>query len=514
MAERVRTTIPPRGPAALAGGVAMTFALLVALLISAAGLPFPPVALGQAIIEALPGWISIPLIELLQYWAQRLLVLGVLALFLVAGSAAALAAAEEAVGTVAVVALGALPWVVTVASAQLLAGSKVDLGGDLVASAAGAAAYFGGLAFLLTAERVATPAAAGRRRFLIGGMAVAGMVALGSTAFGATLRSAGSRVGSVALTVRDLRSREPVAPADPSFASIDHLTPRITSNADHYEVDTALIKPRVDIATWKLDVVGHVERPYTLRWDDLLALPAVERPHTLECISNEIGGDLTSTAVWSGVPIADLLARATPKAGAYSVALTSVDGYSDSIRVEKALEPDTLAAYLMNGVTIPEEHGYPLRALIPGIYGMKNVKWLTKIEVVPFEYQGYWQERGWSNVATYNTHVRIDVPTSTARSSGGQLTVAGISFAGDRGISRVEVSTDGGATWNDAVLEPPVGHETWRRWRYRWAVSSGRFRLVARATDGTGQVQTSVPRPPFPNGSTGYHGFEVTVAAG
>ncbi|MDE3194634.1 MAG: molybdopterin-dependent oxidoreductase, partial [Chloroflexota bacterium] len=429
------------------------------------------------------------------------------------GCAAALAALEASVASLAVVGLGALPWVATVASAQILAGEKVDFGGDLFASAVGAAAYYAALAFLLGADRVATPASAGRRRFLMGAVAVAAVAALGSTALGATLR-AGKRVASVALSIRHLREREPVAPGDPSFQAIDHLTPRITSNADHYEVDTALIKPGVDLATWKLEIAGGVEHPYALTWDELLDLPAVERPHTLECVSNEIGGDLTSTAVWAGVPMADLLARATPKADAYDVVLTSVDGYTDSVRIAKALEPDTLVAYLMNGVTIPQDHGYPARALIPGIYGMKNVKWLTKIEVVSYDYQGYWQQRGWSDVATYNTHVRIDVPVAAARAAGGHVTVAGIAFAGDRGISRVEVSTDGGTSWHDAALEAPVGREAWRRWRYDWAVDNGRFRVVARATDGQGQTQTSVPRPPFPDGSTGYHAVDVNVTPG
>ncbi|MBU6424280.1 MAG: molybdopterin-dependent oxidoreductase [Chloroflexi bacterium] len=502
----------PSGTAALAGGVAMAFALLVVLLLSEAGAPFPPAALGQAAVEALPGAVSVPLIELLQHWAERLLIVAIVAAYLLGGCATAVAAARSRVASGAVVGLGALPWVVTVASAQVLAGKKVDLGADLFACAVGAAAFYAALAFLLAAERVATPATLARRRFLIGAVAAAGIVALGSTALGSTLRAA-DRVRSVALAIRHLRSKESVPPADPSFASIAHLTPRITSNADHYEVDEEIIKPLVDIATWKLDVGGEVEQPFSLTWNELLDLPAVERPHTLECISNEIGGDLTSTAIWAGVPMADLLARAQPKPSAFAVVLTSVDGYSDSFPIATALDGDTLVAYLMNGVTIPQEHGYPVRALIPNIYGMKNVKWLTRIEVVTYEYQGYWQQRGWSNVATYNTHVRIDVPIAAARPEGGRVTVAGIAFAGNRGISRVQLSTDGGKTWSDAVLESPVGREAWRRWRYDWAAAAGRYRVVARATDGQGEVQTSVQRPPFPNGATGYHAVDVTVAS-
>jgi DMSO/TMAO reductase YedYZ molybdopterin-dependent catalytic subunit len=498
-------------PAALAGGVAMTFALLVAYLASVAGLPFPPVALGQGIVEALPGAVSIPLIELLQYWAQRLLVVGVIALFLIDGVADGIVAVGSRAGTAAVVALGALPWVATVVLAQLLASAKVDLPGDLLASAIGAAAYFAGLAFLLSAERVATPAASTRRRALLGAMGAAAIVAVASAVLGGTVRAARAQVTSVAQGVRRLRLREAVAAGDPAFDGIAGLTSRITKNEAHYVVDTALIKPVVDVATWKLEIAGHVERPYTIDYEELLDMESVERPHTLECISNEIGGDLTSTAIWAGVPMKDLLGRAGVKDGAYDAVLTSVDGYTDSIRIAKALDPDTLVAYLMNGYTVPQDHGYPARALIPGIYGMKNVKWLTRIEAVTYDFQGYWEDRGWSDVAAYNTHVRIDTPAGGSR-VGATATIAGIAFAGQRGIARVEISTDGGATWSDATLEPAVGRHTWRRWRLDRQLAAGRVRIVARATDGDGNVQTSVRRPPFPSGSTGYDEIDVTVS--
>jgi len=501
-------------PGAIAGGVAMAFALLVAYLLSAVGVPFPPVALGQAIVEALPGWISIPLIELLQHWAQRLLVVGVLGLYLGAGVATGVAATREGIRTALVVGLGALPWAATVALAQLLAGTKIDLGGDLFASAAGAGASFGALASLLAAERVATPAALGRRRALFAALAAAGVVAVASTVIGGAAREARAKIEPVALAVRRLRSREPVAAGDPAYDAIARLTPRITANADHYTVDTALIKPRVDVGAWTLEIGGAVERPYRITYEELLDMEAVERPHTLECISNEIGGDLISTAVWVGVPMADLLARAVPKGDAYDAVLTSVDGYSDSIRLAKALDPDTLVAYLMNGVTLPEEHGYPVRALIPGIYGMKNVKWLQKIELATYDYQGYWMERGWSDIASYNTHVRIDAPGASPRPVDGRVEIAGIAFAGQRGIARVEVSTDGERTWSEAALESPPGRQTWRRWRYSWVVPGpGRYRIVARATDGQGSVQTRIRRPPFPDGSSGYHAIEVGIAA-
>lgn len=500
-----------RGTPAIAGLVAMGFALLVAYLLSVTGVPFPPATLGQAIIEALPGWISVPLIELLQFWAQRLLILGVIAGFLAAGALTALLAVEPRVRTAAVVAVGALPWAASLVLGQLFAGAQIDLASDLFGTAVGAATFFGALAFLLSAERVATSTSASRRRALTGALAVAGVIALGSVALGGTLRAVRAKVEPVLLTVRRLRAREAPVPGDPALDAIPGISPRLTETRDHYTVDTALIDPRVDAATWRLSVGGHVDRPFDLGYEELLDLEAVERPHTLECISNEIGGDLISTAIWVGVPMTDLLARAAPKAGAFDVVMTSVDGYTDSVPLAKALDPDTLVAYLMNGYTLPEEHGYPLRALIPGIYGMKNVKWLTRIEVVTSDFLGYWMERGWSDIATYNTHVRIDAPRSSA--AGRPIEVAGIAFAGSRGIGRVEVSTDGGATWADAALERAPGRHTWLRWRYEWTgPTAGRHRVVARATDGTGQLQTSVPRPPFPSGSTGYHAVDVTVS--
>jgi DMSO/TMAO reductase YedYZ molybdopterin-dependent catalytic subunit len=500
------------GVAVLAGGVAMAFALLVAYLVSITGVPFAPISLGQAIIEALPGWISVPLIELLQFWAQRLLVLGVLALFLGTGALTGALAPDRRVATWIVIATGAAPWILSVALGQLLAGHRVDLATDLLGATAGAAAFFGSLAFLLSAERVASPASASRRRALLGGVAVAGLLAGGSLALGGTLQAMRAKVEPVRLVVRRLRRREAPEPGNATFDAVPGITPRLTEVRDHYTVDTALVDPRVDAATWALEVTGHVERPYAIRFEDLLEMEAVERPHTLECISNEIGGDLISTAVWTGVPMKDVLARAVPKAGAFDVVMTSVDGYTDSVPIAKALDPDTLVAYLMNGATLPEEHGHPARALIPGIYGMKNVKWLTRIEVVTGDFLGYWMERGWSDVATYNTHVRIDAPRDPARVDAGPIQVAGIAFAGSRGTRRVEVSTDGGTTWADAVLERAPGRHTWIRWRLEWAAPGpGRYRLLARATDGEGLVQTPVRRPPFPSGSTGYHMVEVTV---
>ena len=292
---------------------------------------------------------------------------------------------------------------------------------------------------------------------------------------------------------------------------IANLSPRITENANFYTIDTTLIKPMVDTTKWKLDITGSVEAPYSLTYDELVDLEAVEQLKTLECISNNVGGDLMSTALFTGVPLRDLLLRAKPRSDAFKVKLTSVDGYTDSIKIDKALEPDSVVAYLMNGYALPEDHGFPARLLVPNIYGMKNVKWLRSIEVVSTDYQGYWMQRGWSDSAVINTNTRIDTPASLHLKDG-KVTIAGVAFAGARGIRAVEVSTDSGGTWQPATLEEPLGKLTWVRWKLDWAPpKTGKFKVFARSTDGTGAAETAIRRDPFPSGATGYDAIEVSV---
>lgn len=510
---------------ALAGAVAMVLALLVAYLASLIGLPYAPSSLGQAIIEVLPGWISVPLIELLEFWAQRLLVVGVLAAFVVAGAAAGIVAVDPRRSGTLVATVTVAPWLATVLGAELFAGQHIDLGGNLIDSAVGLVAFAAMLLFLQetirTAPGVGAPASEAtatvpmpsRRRVLAGAMAVAAVAAASAIALGRGVEATARRAtAGVLVAARRLKKTETVVPGEPAFETVERLTPRLTQNVDHYTVDTALIDPRVTPSRWALQIGGAVERPYALSFEELLDLEAVEQLHTLECISNEIGGELVSTALWTGVPLRDLLERAGVKPGAFDIVLRSVDGYSDSIRLDKALDPRTIVAYLMNGAELPEEHGFPARLLVPDIYGMKNIKWLERIEVATHDYQGYWMERGWSDSAIVNTHTRIDVPGRDLRWAGGPLVIAGIANAGQRGIRRVEVSTDGGQTWADATLEPALSPLTWVRWKLEWTPpGTGRHRIVARATDGGGETQTPVRREPFPAGATGYDQMEVNV---
>jgi DMSO/TMAO reductase YedYZ molybdopterin-dependent catalytic subunit len=497
----------------LVGVLAMFLALDIAFLVSLVGLPFTPFALGQAIIDVLPGWISIPLIELLHFWAKALLIIGVLALFLLSGGVAGMFAISSRRGDASMLGAVAAPWIVAVVLGQIFASEKIDLGTSVIDAAVGLAANALALTYLAPAAlaRSAEPVRS-RRRVLLGGAAVAALAALGGLPLSRTIAVAGARLGNLPSAARHLIQAVTLAPADPEIDALAGITPRITANEEHYTVDTTLVKPRVDIATWKLDVTGAVEAPFALTYDELLDLDAVEQVHTLECISNPTGGELISTAVWTGVRMRDLLQRARPTAKAYDVVLTSVDGYTDSFPIAKAMEPETLLVYLMNGKTLPQDHGFPVRTLVPNIYGMKNVKWLRSIEVATFDVFGYWQEQGWSDGAIVNTGTRIDVPARTLKWNGGEVTIAGIAFAGARGISKVELSFDNGKTWLAARLEAPAGPLTWRRWSAQWTPPSvGTHTLQARATDGRGDTQTPVGRQPFPNGATGYDVLQVNV---
>ena len=498
----------------LVGALAMFLALDVAFLVSLAGLPFTPLALGQAIIDVLPGSISIPLIETLQYWAKGLLIVGVVALFFISGAIAGALAVSPSRRGAAVVGAVAAPWVTAVVLGALVAGQRIDLGTSVVDAAVGLAVNALGLAYLAPAslDRSTAPAP-DRRRVLLGGAGAAVLIALGGLPLSKALSSLGTQIGGVVSSARNLKEPATIPPADAVIDAVEGITPRITANEDHYTVDTTLVKPRVDVETWKLTVTGNVERGYTLTYDELLDLDAVEQVRTLECISNPIGGELISTAVWTGVRMKDLLDKAGVKPNSYDVVLTSVDGYNDSFPIAKAMEPDTFLAYLMNGTTLPQEHGYPVRVLVPNIYGMKNVKWLQQIKVDTFDFKGYWQEQGWSDSAIINTNTRIDVPANrSVRWDGGQVVVAGIAYAGARGIKSVEVSLDDGQTWQQATLESALGPITWVRWIYKWTPPGPGTRTIrARATDGKGDTQTPVRREPYPDGATGYDLIDINV---
>jgi DMSO/TMAO reductase YedYZ molybdopterin-dependent catalytic subunit len=287
----------------------------------------------------------------------------------------------------------------------------------------------------------------------------------------------------------------------------------VTPAAHFYVVSKNIIDPTVDAATWHLRVVGMVDRPLDLRYADLLALPAQRRYQTLECISNEVGGTLMSNGHWTGVQLGDLLRRAGIQPGATVVNFTSVDGYTENMPIDKALLPETLLAYQLNDAPLAPKHGFPARILGTGTYGMKNPKWLTEIAVGRSAAPGFWEQQGWDAAAIVKTTSRIDQPGDGSTMSGPSV-IAGLAFAGDRGIQRVEVSTDGGATWEAARLIPPLGPSTWVFWQYTWSpAQDGPYQLVVRATDGQGQLQTSIATDTYPDGATGYDQIRVGVQA-
>lgn len=286
------------------------------------------------------------------------------------------------------------------------------------------------------------------------------------------------------------------------FPSIENLALEVTPTPDFYVVSKNAFDPEVDAARWRLEIRGLVETPMVLTYDDIKALPSVEQYLTLCCISNEVGGDLIGNARWRGVRLKELLQRAGLKPGVVDIALRASDDYLDSIPLDRAMQEGTLLVYEMNGEPLTPAHGYPLRLLVPGIYGMKNVKWITRLEPIDYDLKGYWQRRGWDDRAEYKTMSRIDAPARTVK---GETSIAGIAFAGDRGISKIEVSTDGGATWETAEIKPALSSFSWVLWQKRWMPQqSSKHRLVVRATDGRGNLQTSQYAPPEPSGSSGY----------
>ncbi|HYM00324.1 MAG TPA: molybdopterin-dependent oxidoreductase [Blastocatellia bacterium] len=286
------------------------------------------------------------------------------------------------------------------------------------------------------------------------------------------------------------------------FPDIDGLALEITPTSDFYEVSKNPSDPEVDEQRWRLEIRGLVESPISFTYDEIKNLPYVDQYATLECISNEVGGSLIGNALWRGVQLKYILNSARLKPGVTKIVLRAIDGYSDSIPIDRALQDGTILAYLINQAPLPQSHGFPVRLIVPGIYGMKNVKWITGIDAVDYDFKGYWQRRGWDDRAEYKTMSRIDAPTNPVR---GVPTIAGIAFAGDRGISKVELSADGGGTWETAEIKAPLSPYTWVLWHGEFASSgAGTSQVVVRATDGKGTLQTSARASPIPDGASGY----------
>jgi len=291
-------------------------------------------------------------------------------------------------------------------------------------------------------------------------------------------------------------------------------SPAITPVGDFYVVSKNFVDPVVDANTWHLRVGGMVANPMTLRIDQLRALPATTEYITLECISNDVGGPQISTGVFTGVKLADLVALASPQPGATWVGFKSVDGYTESLSLATLRDlPETLVAYDLNNAPLTTAHGFPARMVIPGHYGMKGPKWLDTIELGTQETRGYWEQQGWDHNAIVRTMSRIDSPNDGDILHLGPIDLAGVAYAGTRGITKVEYSTDGGSTWNEAAFDAALSGLTWVLWKARWTPGrEGAYTVKVRAVDGTGAVQGSGSAPSYPSGSSGYHAIGVNVS--
>jgi DMSO/TMAO reductase YedYZ molybdopterin-dependent catalytic subunit len=302
--------------------------------------------------------------------------------------------------------------------------------------------------------------------------------------------------------------------ASPPEAGLAGVSPVITPVQNFYVVSKNFADPAVDGQGWRLAVGGQVDHALSLSLADLRALPSVTEYATLECISNNVGGMLISTGSFTGVRMSDLLAMASPRATATWAAFRAVDGYAESLPLSLVSgEPSILVAYALDGAALPPGHGYPARALIPGRYGMKGPKWLQSIDLVDHESGGYWEQQGWDHSAIVKTTSRFDVPRDSDILKLGSIALAGIAFAGTRGISAVEYSTDGGVTWAPATTEPALSELTWVRWSAAWhPAREGSYTLAIRARDATGSLQSGSDQPSFPSGSSGYHRVRVDVS--
>ena len=498
---------------AVSGLVAALLALGVAELVAAMvrAQASPVVAVGGSVIDAAPVWLKDFAIRTFGTNDKPVLVGSILAgLVLLSLVTGALAVRRPAIGLAGVALLGLVEaW----AAAARPDARFLDPLPSVVGAMAGSVALLLLIRPLTESSPTQPVAEEERRRFLVTGL---GVVAVGVLA-GAFGRAATTRVSSVAAARADVRLPVPGSPASALPRGTDlrlpGLTPFRTPNEDFYRVDTALVVPQVDTDGWRLRVHGMVEREVELDFAALLRRTMVERDITLTCVSNEVGGRYAGTARWLGALLADLLDEAGVDSSADMLLSRSVDGMTIGTPTAVAMDGrDALLAVGMNGEPLPVEHGFPVRMVVPGLYGyVSATKWLVDLELTRFaDAEAYWTERGWAEKAPIRTMSRIDTPKPFARLRSGPVAVAGVAWAQHRGIDRVEVRVDEGQ-WQLARLAAVPSTDTWRQWVWQWDARPGSHTLEVRATDATGATQPSRRRDPFPSGATGWHSTTVQV---
>ena len=508
--------------AAVAGIVATAAGVAVAELLAAITtlVPSPLDALGQVVVDRLPGTVVTGAIDLLGSANRPVLTASSLLVALALGAGLGRLGARSFPGAVGVV--------VAVGLAALLAGlNRPEAAFPLVLlSLTVAGAVTGSLLWRLLghlgSDRGMSSAGAptptdppvDRRAFLrlgVGGTIAS--VAAGGLARG-VLDEGGLTPTPTGPAPAAQRPLPAVSPAQDLATAVDGVSPALTPIDDFFRIDTAVLLPRTDVASWRLRVTGAVERELELSYEELTSRPLVEVDATIACVSNEVGGSLIGTARWVGVPLSELLAEAGPTTGAEQVLSRSVDGFTAGFPLDVAERtPDALVAVGMNGRILPLQHGYPARLVVPGLFGyVSATKWLADIELTAWEgVDGYWIPRGWAKEGPVKTGARIDVPRRGEAVAAGTVVVAGVAWAPGRGIDRVELVIDEDRV-EVAELLTPLSASTWVQWRCPLHLDAGEHRVAVRAVDGDGVLQSEGPAPPAPDGAEGWHTIRVGVA--
>ncbi|SOC51593.1 DMSO/TMAO reductase YedYZ, molybdopterin-dependent catalytic subunit [Blastococcus aggregatus] len=528
----VTTTLPAPDPvapvdrhrrpwplAALAGLLAAAVALGVAELVAGLVGPAssPVIAVGDAAIARVPESVKAFAIRTFGEDDKVALVVGTL---LVVAAYAVLVGLvglrNRRLGVLGVLLFGAVG---VLAAVTRPAGEWPDALPSLAATAAGVVALLALLAPL--GDRLRTVPAAGdraaggldRRRFVVTGAVALGAAAV--TGGGGRLLQRRTEVTSLRDGVRLPVPSSPAAALPPGAdlaAEVDGLTPLVTRNGAFYRIDTALIAPRIRPADYRLELAGMFDSPRSYTLADLLGRPdVIERDITLTCVSNEVGGALAGSARWLGVPLAAVLRENGIRPGSDQLLCRSEDGMTIGAPTRSALEvEDAMLAFGMNGEPLPVVHGFPVRMIIPGLYGYVSAcKWLTRIEATTFDaVDAFWIERDWAVEGPIKIASRIDTPEMLREFPAGRRAIAGVAWAQTRGIARVEVRVDD-EDWAEARLSPAIDADVWRQWVLPYDFSPGRHVLTVRATSTDGEVQTEQRASPFPAGSSGWHSVEV-----
>jgi DMSO/TMAO reductase YedYZ molybdopterin-dependent catalytic subunit len=502
---------------ALSGAAAVALALGVSEL--AAGLFRVP-----SLIEGLGNWVIDNVPTPIKEWAiatfgtndKVVLLISIVGLAILLGTWVGVVARTRFwVAIVVFIGFGALAAWAATADPVVSLGIAVVPAGLAVITGLGSLQWLYGRSPIDDPETVATGAVVSRRGVLIGIGAVAGLAAVSAGAGRALIQGAKrSAAGREDLVLPVASAPLPPVPAGAELG-IQDLSPVLTPNQDFYRIDTAFSVPRVDIQDWYLSVEGMVDRPFTIDYFDLLEMDMVERDVTLSCVSNEVGGNLVGNARWLGVPLSVILDQAGVQPGAEQLIGRSVDDFTVGFPVEAVYDGrEALVAVGMNGDPLPVEHGFPARLVVSGLYGyVSATKWLSSIELTGWDdFDAYWVPRGWAKEAPIKTQSRIDTPRSFQKVAAGPRQVAGVAWAPNRGISKVEVQIGEGADWIEAGLSEPLSEGSWLQWAVEWDAPVGSHQISVRATDGEGALQTDERRPPAPDGATGWHTINVRVA--